>query len=313
MASRVAAQPGDGGCVAALGEAGPAGVPVVDEDRHPAGVERGARWRLRRCPSGRRWRTAAAGRWRRARRRAPRRGRRPRPAPARSSPASSTVHQTARVRSWRGGRSSGSSPSTSPVITRRRRNETTWLVTSTVPKDRVTCSQDRGVRGLDDVDLGDVAGDRRPVRLGPAHQGDLLVEVERGHQVGLALVHVDGARVHRRVRGGAVDRAEQPAGALLDQARPARRPPPGCRRGRWPARAGPVQPGRAAAQQPAVDEVLGHLGRRPARTAPGRRPRSGGSSAAAAHRCGASTYGLAGSSTVASTGWPNSASGWCTR
>ena len=40
------------------------------------------------------------------------------PSPARSRPAASTVHQTARVRRWRGGRSSGSSPSTSPEPSR---------------------------------------------------------------------------------------------------------------------------------------------------------------------------------------------------
>ena len=38
-----------------------------------------------------------------------------------------------------------------------------------------------------------------------------------------------------------------------------------------------------------------------------------GSSAAAAHRCGASTYGLSGSSTVDSTGCAKIASGWWTR
>ncbi|CAM5253444.1 hypothetical protein SHIRM173S_09408 [Streptomyces hirsutus] len=52
---------------------------------------------------------------------------------ARSSWSSVTVHHTARVRSVRGGRSSFVSPSTSPVMTRRRRKETTWLVTSTEP------------------------------------------------------------------------------------------------------------------------------------------------------------------------------------
>ena len=45
-------------------------------------------------------------------------------------------------------------------------------------------------------------------------------------------------------------------------------------------------------------------------------PRSSGfngSSAAAAHRCGASTYGFPGSSTLASRGRPKTASGWLTR
>lgn len=52
---------------------------------------------------------------------------------ASSSWSSVTVHHTARVRSVRGGRSSLVSPSTSPVIRRLRRKETTWLVTSTEP------------------------------------------------------------------------------------------------------------------------------------------------------------------------------------
>lgn len=52
---------------------------------------------------------------------------------ARSSWSSVTVHHTARVRSVRGGRSSLLSPSTSPVMSLRRRKETTWLVTSTEP------------------------------------------------------------------------------------------------------------------------------------------------------------------------------------
>lgn len=45
-----------------------------------------------------------------------------------------SVHQTARVRSVRGGRSSGSSPSISPEWRRLMRYETTCLVTSTWPK-----------------------------------------------------------------------------------------------------------------------------------------------------------------------------------
>ncbi len=53
---------------------------------------------------------------------------------ASSSWSSVTVHHTARVRRVRGGRSSLASPSTSPVISLRRRYETTWLVTSTEPK-----------------------------------------------------------------------------------------------------------------------------------------------------------------------------------
>ena len=233
--------------------------------------------------------------------------------PARSRPASSTVHQTARVRRWRGGRSSGSSPSTSPVITRRRRNETTWLVTSTVPKDSVTCSQDRVCAVSTTSIVGDVAGDRRPVRLGPPDQGDLLVEVQRGDQVGLALVHVDRTVVDGGVRGGAVDGAEQPAGALLDQAHRTRAHPPDVGEVAGPLAAGPVQPGRAAAQQLAVDERGRPPRRRPGANSGSSSSRSGGSSEAAAHRCGASTCGLPGSRTVASTGWPNNVSGWWVR
>ena len=88
------------------------------------------------------------------------------------------------------------------------------------------------------------------------------------------------------------------------------RPPPPRMSARSVARSRPVQYHPAAAGAAA-------RGRPAAATAGAARAeqrqvrRSSGSSAAAAHRCGASTCGLPGSSTVASTGRPNSVSGWC--
>ena len=74
------------------------------------------------------------------------------------------------------------------------------------------------------------------------------------------------------------------------------------------AGAGQYQPAPAAAQRP-----RGHQGvdQRPARRRPEQRQVASvsGSSAAAQHRCGPSTYGLSGSRTRGLTGRPNSASG----
>ena len=55
--------------------------------------------------------------------------------PASSTTSSGTVHQTATVRSVRSGRSSGSSPITSPPGCRRLRYDTTCWVTSTSPSE----------------------------------------------------------------------------------------------------------------------------------------------------------------------------------
>ena len=136
MASRVAVSHARAARKPALGEAGAAGVAVVDEHGEQAGVGGAAPSRPRRCPSGRRSRRAAAGRSSSARRRARRPGRSAAARPASASTWSGTVHHTAVVRRARSGRSSGSSPSTSPPGWRRLRNETTWWETSTSPNDR---------------------------------------------------------------------------------------------------------------------------------------------------------------------------------
>ena len=124
-------------------------------------------------------------------------------------------------------------------------------------------------------------------------------------------MQVDRAGVHLVVRGAGVDGAEQPAGGRLDD------------RDRRAAGAAQVDVGPALAR--VQYQPVGRRAARPAATSasstaaagsPPNRARSAsvsGSSAAAQHSAAPSTYGLAGSRTVASTGRPNSASGWCTR
>ena len=56
------------------------------------------------------------------------------PAASRSACGPETVHHIARVRSVRGGKSSGVSPSIRPSSARRRTKEVTCRVTSTSPK-----------------------------------------------------------------------------------------------------------------------------------------------------------------------------------
>ena len=149
---------------------------------------------------------------------------------AASSWSSVTVHHTARVRSVRGGRSSLVSPSTSPVMSRRRRKETTWLVTSTEPKQsRAVAPRDLGV-GLQDGDGGGVAGDGRVRRVGLLDQGDGVLQVQVLHQVRAALVEVDGARRGRWCgrRAASTVPSSRP-GAGLDDLDRACRPRRGCR------------------------------------------------------------------------------------
>ncbi len=71
------------------------------------------------------------------------------------------------------------------------------------------------------------------------------------------------------------------------------------------------QPPGPPAQDPSSDEGVHQLARVGAEQ--GEVGLGQGQLAAAAARWGASTCGLSGSITVASTDWPNSASGWCTR
>ena len=122
---------------------GPLEAPLARTPRRRGARRRRTRWPAR-CPGGPRWRPRPTSH----RSQVATRGRSPMAAcsaactaPGTSTAAaraaascpSVTVHQTAVVRSVRAGRSRGSSPSTSPVPSRRRRKPTTWLVTSTSP------------------------------------------------------------------------------------------------------------------------------------------------------------------------------------
>ena len=181
--------------------------------------------------------------------------------PAASRASSGTVHQTAVVRSVRSGRSSGSSPSTSPD----------GLAAQQVGDDLVG-----------HVDLAEREPARAPApvrparrrsrcrwsrgrwwssRVGAADHRDVLVEVERLDEPGLAAVHVDRAGVGGGVRAAGVDGADHPAGLGLDQRdrRAAGRADVGEVAG--PAPVGPEPAARAAPQQPGagqlVDDVAG--------------------------------------------------------
>lgn len=69
---------------------------------------------------------------------------------------------------------------------------------------------------LQDGDRRGVAGDRRVGRVGLLDQGHRVLQVQGAHQVCAALVEVDRALVDGRVGGGLVDRAQEAAGAVLD-------------------------------------------------------------------------------------------------
>ena len=150
------------------------------------------------------------------------------------------------------------------------------------------------------------------VGLGLLDQGHASPPGPGSHQVRTALVEVDRALWTVVCAAPAVDRAEQAAGADLDDLDRAAAPAADVGQVGGPLPAGPVP-----ARGPAAQQLRGHQLRRA-------RPRSVGAeqsqvlsvsgiSAAAAHRCGARTYGLSGSRTVDSTGWSNRASGWWTR
>ena len=181
-------------------------------------------------------------------------------------------------------------------------------VTRTSPKWTLASPQAARCSSPDHLDLGQLPRRGRVAGLGRVHQRHLVRQVEPSHQVGLRLVQVDRAGVRQHVRRRLVHGAEQPAGrGLHDLHRRARRSRAG-RAGQRAAAAGQV-PARRRGGAAARARTARRRRRRPRRP---NRPRSAavsGSSAAAAHRCGASTYGLSGSSTVASTGRPNTASG----
>ena len=113
------------------------------------------------------------------------------------------------------------------------------------------------------LDLGHVPGGGGVAGLARLHQRHPVVQVQRPHQVAVALVHVDGALVHDQVGRGLVHRADQPARRLLHH--PDRRQAGAAqagRGGRVPAHAVPAR--RAAAQPSRPGEVIDH---RPGRRA----------------------------------------------
>ena len=240
-------------------------------------------------------------------------------APPRSTPAAvsasawpaETVHHTARVSRWRGGRSSGVSPSDLAGVVTRRVKLTTWRVTWTSPKRTSAWPQRH----------------RAGVRRGPRSRSRPW------------RWWCTRARTVRPGRPGRRCPASPPGSCRPDAGRPRPRGRSGAPRARRPCRpAGPVassttrtgarpaprRPAAAAASRRIQYQPAARRRSRPAwvrssttvRAAGPKSSRScsvSGSSAAAAHRCGASTYGLPGSRTVASTGCRSRISGWCTR
>src|SRR6185436_11215868 len=74
-----------------------------------------------------------------------------------------------------------------------------------------------GGRLVQDRDVGDLAGRGEVVGVGAFEDGDVVLQVEGADQVRLALVQVHRALVDGRVRGCAVDGADDPAGRRLDE------------------------------------------------------------------------------------------------
>ena len=127
----------------------------------------------------------------------------------------------------------------------------------------------------DDRDVGGLAGGGGVRRVGAADHGDVLVEVERLDQPGLAAMDVDRTGVGGRVRAAGVDGADHPAGRRPRPAPPAGRRSSGCRRGRWPG-AGRSRTSRGSGAAAARPGSAGRRRRgRSARTSAGR-PRSAG-------------------------------------
>ena len=163
--------------------------------------------------------------------------------------------------------------------------------------------------GRDDAQIGDVPGDGRPLGALGVDDGAGVLDVELVDDERVPAVHVERAVVDGRVRRVGVDRAEQPAGLRLDDRH--RLPAAAADVDVGPPAAGPVPAGRPAPQLAGGHELLELRLGRPAEV--GEVLGCSGSSAAAQHSCGPSTYGLAGSVTVASIGRPKTARGWWTR
>ena len=230
--------------------------------------------------------------------------------PAASSASGEIVHHTAVVRSCR-----GRQVERAGVDHLAGRDAAPLVADDLVGHiDRAEEEADRA--RVDDVrdrlhrQRGDIAGVGRPVRLLGVHERDPVLEIEVVDDVRDALVQVHRAVVHLAVRGARVDGAEQPAGRRLDDRD--RRAAGAAQIDVGSAVARPVPAGRPPSQRADRGQTIDRRRRSSGRRGRGR-PSVRGNSAAAQQRCGASTYGFAGSSTVASTGRPNSASGWCTR
>ncbi len=164
---------------------------------------------------------------------------------------------------------------------------------------------------LDHRDVGDLAGRGGEVRVVAVHQRDGVLEVERVDHPALALVEVDGAGVCLAVRRRGVDRAQQPPGVPLDQAHG--RAAAAAQVGVGALARGPEPAGGAGPQQPAAHQVAEHhahlVGRAEQRQVGLGERQLGGRAA----QVRGEHVRVPGSSTVASTGRPNSASGWWTR
>ena len=265
----------------------------------------------RRCPSGRRWRTAGAARSRRARPRARR-------------PADPTVAERAELR-LRQRPPHRAGP-------QRARRQLQRLLTEHLPGAAAAASgrrppgwSPRPCRSTGSPRASSTCAASRAIRM------SVTSRAVRG-VVGLRGLH---ERDVRRPGRAVARRTSRPGGDRPPRrgrscGRTARRPcraagrcPP--RRPGWaPRRRRGCRPGRRPGPRRVQNQPVGRRRSSPRR--PGRRTtsavdgpnssRSGsvsGSSAAAAHRCGPRTYGLSGSSTVASTGRPKIAAGWCTR
>ena len=195
---------------------------------------------------------------------------------------------------------------------RRLRNETTWWETSTSPTREPALAPRPVDALLHDRDVGDLAGRRGVVGVGPGDHGDVVVEVERLDQVGLAAVDVDRAARARCCGPGRRRRCRPPGRSRTRRAGPGA-PPVERMSARSAARRRSVQYQPEGRRRSSPASVSASTTSR----ASGRRARGRPWSAAAPARprtgAGRARRGCAGSNTVASTGRPSSASGWCTR
>ncbi len=139
----------------------------------------------------------------------------------------------------------------------------------------------------DHRDVGDLAGRGGVVDVATLEVGDPLLEVEALDQPGLAAVHVDRTGVGGAVGPTAVDGADHPAGAGLDQLHLAE--PPDLMSARSAARRWSVQNHASARRRSSPASASARTRSRAPGAKSARSPGRSGSSWAAAHRCGPST------------------------